>query len=84
MLLSHYLLGNGESYGPTAKQLQDFPIFIQLNNVHKSKQNKVLAPYVKLPCLKVAPGILLPLSQFSHFAQLHFWQQLFISLEISL
>ena len=35
----YYLLGSGESYGPTAQHWQDYPIFfIQLNYVHKSKQ----------------------------------------------
>ena len=49
----------------TAKHLQDYPVlFIQLNDVYKSKQNKVLPPYVRLPFHKVAPGILLPLNQF--------------------
>ena len=34
--LSNYLLGTGESYGPTAQHTQDSPIFfIQLNYVHK-------------------------------------------------
>ena len=48
--------------GPIAQHSQDCPIFfIQLNYVHKTKQNKVLPPYVKLPCTKVAPGIPLPL-----------------------
>ena len=32
----NYLLGTGESYGPTAQHTQDFPIFfIQLNYVYK-------------------------------------------------
>ena len=44
--------------GLTAQYLQDCPIvFIQLNYIHKSKQNKVLPPYVKLPCHKVANAI---------------------------
>ena len=48
----NYLLSTGESYGPTAQHMQDFPIFfIQLNYVHK---NKVLPPYIKIPCYKVA------------------------------
>ena len=42
-------------------------------------KNEVLPPYTKLPCHKVAPGIPLPLSQFSHFAKLQFWPQLYIS-----
>ena len=49
----HYLLGTGETYGPTAQHSQDSPIFfIQLNYVDKNK-NKVLLPYVKFPCHKV-------------------------------
>ena len=49
----NYLLGARESYGPTAQHLQDCPIFfIQLNYVHKTKQNKVLPPYFKLPATR--------------------------------
>ena len=58
--------------GLTSQHLQDCLIFfIQLNYVHKSKQNKVLPPYIKLPCHKVAPGIPLPfpLIQWSHVRQ---------------
>ena len=34
-----YLLGTGESYGPTAQHMQDFPIFfIQLNYVYKERK----------------------------------------------
>ena len=48
--------------GPTAQHSQDCPIFFKkLNYVHRSKQNTVWAPYVKLPYHKVAPGIPLPL-----------------------
>ena len=47
--------------GPAAQHIQDCPIFfIQLNYVHN--QYKVLPPYVKLPCHKVASRILLPLN----------------------
>ena len=54
----------------TSQHLQDWPIFfIKLNCVHKLKQNKVLAPYVKLPCHKMAPWIPLPLNQWSHVRQ---------------
>ena len=43
--------------------------FIQLNYVHKSKQNKLLPPYVKLPCTRWHQGFhFLFLYQFSHFA----------------
>ena len=57
-----YLLGTRESYGPKVQHSQDCLIFfIWLNYVRKLK-NKVLPPYVKLPCHKVAPGIPLPLS----------------------
>ena len=56
--------------GPTAQHTQDCPIFfIQLNYVHNDKRNKVLPPYVKLLCHKVASGIILPLNQSSHARQ---------------
>ena len=46
---------------------QGCPIFFtQLNYVHKWKQNKELPPYFKLPSHKVAPGVPLPLIQWSH------------------
>ena len=65
----HYLLSNGESYGPTAQHLQDCLIFfIQLNYVHKTKPNKVLPPYVKLPMIPLP----LLLSQLSHIAYCSF------------
>ena len=70
-LMDHYSLGIGESYGPPAQYMQDCPIFFrQLNYVHNNKEkgDKVLQPYDKLPYHKVALGIPLPLSQFSHFA----------------
>ena len=66
--IKHYLLGIVESYGPTAQHSQDCQMFIQLNYVHKLKQNNVLPPYVKLPCHKVVPGITLLPSHFSHIA----------------
>ena len=53
--MCHYLLGTGESYSPTAQHMQDSPIFfIQLNYVHNNNKNKVLPPYGKFPCHKVA------------------------------
>ena len=54
---------------PEQAYIKKFPnclcliFFVQLNCVHKSKQNKVLQTYIKLPCDKVAPGIPLPLIQ---------------------
>ena len=36
LVIEDYLLGTGESYGPTAQLRQDYPIFfIQLNYVYK-------------------------------------------------
>ena len=38
MKSAYYLLGTGESYGPTAQNTQDFPIFFtQLNYVYEWK-----------------------------------------------
>ena len=52
--VQYYLLSTGESYSPTAQHMQDSPIFfIQLNYVHNIK-DKVLPPYGKFPCHKVA------------------------------
>ena len=61
--------------GLTAKHTQDYPMFfIQLNYVH-NKRNKMLPPYAKLPCHKVAHGIPLPFNQWSH-ANKH-WEEYF-------
>ena len=59
-----FVLGTGESYGPTIQNSQHCLIFfIQLNYVYKLKQNKVLPPYVKLPLPQDGmQGIPLPLS----------------------
>ena len=56
--------------GEQAQHTQHCPIFfIQLNYVHNNIRNKVLPPYVKLPCHKVALEIPLPLNQWSHSRQ---------------
>ena len=56
LVSNNYSLTTGESYDPTSQHMlmQDSLIFfIQLNYVHKNK-DKVLSPYGKFPCHKVA------------------------------
>ena len=70
-------LGTGKSYGPTAQHLWDcLIILVELNFVHKLKQNKVLPPYVKLPATRWHLGFHF-LFLFLNLAILHsyiFWK----------
>ena len=66
----YYLLGIGESYGPTAQHSQDCLIFfIQLNHVYKIKINKTR--WCHLIISSLPQGGTLPIFQFQPYCEGH-------------